>query len=258
MGLKESGLRGSLRNVSVDIFAIPDSVVEKTIRHYPLLERTNDTIIETVENEDATASGTTNISGDFFRGYAEEADGVDDHILTQFSPTEQLVSDTFSVAFTLETEDLGRLHSVNSAPGRNAIQIGTDIGGFTGNTGGMNFAIRSDGTSSGDFDGVFSSENVDDGERRFYVINKIGNDADDYEIWVGDDTTISEDTNVFRDDNQTGAFTDFTEPMPIFAENNGGDIEDHIGGIGDTFRWMDDSLSQDEVESLHSSQPWVN
>ena len=55
MGLKESGLRGSLRNVSVGIDAIPDSVVN----HWPHDEGTGTTLNDNEGTVDGTISGAT-------------------------------------------------------------------------------------------------------------------------------------------------------------------------------------------------------
>ena len=74
MGLKESGLRGSLRNVSVGIAAIPDS--ENLHAHYDLQQQTEedeetiDPLVDQSDNgHDADAVGSPTMDVDGFNGH---------------------------------------------------------------------------------------------------------------------------------------------------------------------------------------------
>ena len=62
MGLKESGLRGSLRNVSVGIDAIPDS--ELLQAYWPINEGSGDTVADQEGDNDGTRVGADWVSAD--------------------------------------------------------------------------------------------------------------------------------------------------------------------------------------------------
>ena len=78
MGLKESGLRGSLRNVSVGIVAIPDDVTDQL----PLDEGSGTTAANAVSNRDFGIEGASWKSGSDGRGgHYLSTDGVDDRLI---------------------------------------------------------------------------------------------------------------------------------------------------------------------------------
>ena len=85
MGLKESGLRGSLRNVSVGIDAIPDSVVYQSIigEQEQSEGETIDTLVDQVSAENLSANGSPTYREDGINGNpAAELDGSNDEWTT--------------------------------------------------------------------------------------------------------------------------------------------------------------------------------
>ena len=81
MGLKESGLRGSLRNVSVGIDAIPDSVVYHPVVSEAALSEGDpiSSIPDLVADDDWSAVGSPTYRADEINGEdVAELDGIDD------------------------------------------------------------------------------------------------------------------------------------------------------------------------------------
>ena len=77
MGLKESGLRGSLRNVSVGIDAIPDRGI---VHEWQTSEGSGDTVTDTVSGADITLSGASWDQFDnWWDGWAIDYDGDGDY-----------------------------------------------------------------------------------------------------------------------------------------------------------------------------------
>ena len=76
--------------------AIPDYGVS----HHPLIERSNVTLVDQVGDNDGEAVGTTNVSNNYFEGFAEDGDGSDDYV--RF-PSEILSNITeFTIYFTID------------------------------------------------------------------------------------------------------------------------------------------------------------
>ena len=85
MGLKESGLRGSLRNVSVGIDAIPDSVDN----HWPIGETDTETLSDNVGNIDLNVIGGSLVSdSNSAEDHHYDLDGVDDRIIAESSDSD--------------------------------------------------------------------------------------------------------------------------------------------------------------------------
>lgn len=107
MALKESGLRGSLRNVSVS--AIPDSGVARWT--YDNADTSGSTALDVWNDNDATINGaTTGVTGEL--GEAYELDGSDDYIATPVA----VPSGGFSVGiwFNADTANLASFTSILS------------------------------------------------------------------------------------------------------------------------------------------------
>ena len=104
MGLKEPGLRGSLRNVSVGIAAIPDSVLKQ-----PWDEGEGTTVSDSSGNNDGTIDGANWVEDSEFEGgwklNFDDEDKVDaDNILSELQDDEE-----YLIAITIEAdEDSGR------------------------------------------------------------------------------------------------------------------------------------------------------
>ena len=98
MGLKQSGLRASLRNVSTGVPPIPDSAVHQ----FKFDEGGGTTANDSIGNLSGTIDGANWVSNDFEGGFAldfDESDYVD--ISEQFVPEPK-----FSVAFTIEISSI--------------------------------------------------------------------------------------------------------------------------------------------------------
>ena len=100
MGLKEPGLRGSLRNVSVGIDAIPDSAIHQ----WAFDEGSGSTATDSAGDNDLSISGASWVSNGFEGGFALDFDGTDDNATGSF--ISQLTGDNeFSFAFTVDLDN---------------------------------------------------------------------------------------------------------------------------------------------------------
>ena len=111
MGLKESGLRGSLRNVSVGIRAIPDSDADH--QYYLSAEsglsgsESITSITDQQGDNDLSGQGTFRESGQGQEDYVE-LDGTDD----DFTGNRTHTGSTYTVALVIEMRDFSDRHNV--------------------------------------------------------------------------------------------------------------------------------------------------
>ena len=248
MGLKESGLRGSLRNVSVGIDAIPDSEADQKLVHRWLLSEDSDPFEDSESDADATNNGTTQVTGDYAGGAAREGDGTDDHTnageLSNFF-TSGVVDEDHAVAFTLETTDTGRPAGARES----GTNIHWEIRVGETSSGSVSLRLIDDNINTNE---VESTANVTDGEKYRVVLNVIGNNVSDWEVYVNQ----TEGSNVASDDGaDLSDVASITEDFIKFATNNRGSASDHINIVIDDFCLFDDSLTSSEAQSYDN--PWT-
>ena len=247
MGLKESGLRGSLRNVSVGIDAIPDGAV----LHYPFLERSDSTILEQIEGEDGTANGTTNVFGNWREGYAEDGDGSNDYTLLTTWP--QFLSTFFNdwtIFVTVNTTDGSGIICGSFGSPNVQLNFGSPgAGDFS--TGEIEFLVT-DG--DGNNISIGTDDTYNDGEKHRLAFRKSGNSASDLSIFVD---AVEVDTSVGRDQSfaDTGE-TEFSQPFSTHADYNDDSPRRHLAGVVDNLIPCQGSLSASDIQSDYDAQPW--
>jgi len=117
MGLKEAGLRGSLRNVSVGADVIPDSGVSRWTFNNDNIS--NDTLVDVWGSNDGTIEGMTTTTGiyPYDNGEAGDFDGANDRVSFGQIPELSGVSE-FSLAVWVNLDA--------ASTGENQILIGAD------------------------------------------------------------------------------------------------------------------------------------
>ena len=233
-----------------EISAIPDSAVY----YWPFRERDNNTVVELAQNDDATSSGTTNISNDWFDGYAESGDGTDNEInigkLPEFWPDE-LNDGEFSIRFTIETTTTDSGCPIGTTGENDQLllpRLNID-GTGTSEDGNLEFIIRDD--NSDEFRiGFDSPPGVNDGNKHRIVlaVDNLQN-GDARFAFDGDekDTTIG-------DDDGPSNFVDLVSDAAIFNDGVGGDrtLDANI----DIPILDNKALSSQEIQDDYDEQPW--
>ena len=243
MGLKESGLRGSLRSVNTGVVAIPNSEADQKLAHRWVLNDVNGTVEDSIGGAEGANNGITSVAGDWAGDSAGEGDG-NSHILTStLGGFGSGMDSDFAVAFSIQTTDTDtpRILGVENVDDDTSFQ--TVIGNQ-----GENEAEILLTDSVNNFTIVYGSTNVADGGQYRIVFNKTGGSAADIDIWVNqseDDTT-----NAF-DQGQTG-FSDFDTELALFARNESGNVRNEINGVVDDICLFSDSLTQAEIESYNN------
>ena len=118
MGLKESGLRGSLRSVSTDVSVIPDSVVNR----WPIDEGSGTTFADAIGTADGTWNGGVWVTNSkFIGGFGYDLNGTEDFGDTGATAPAGSKTIVGTVEFTDLVTGSGRLHGW---------QDGSSAGGF--------------------------------------------------------------------------------------------------------------------------------
>lgn len=219
---------------------IPDSARY----HVPMNDRGGTTVEEILQNDDGTAQGTTNVSGNWYNGYAEEGDGQDDWIefpdeMANWIHTELY---DFGLAFTLETNDAGQFGAYNQDISEwTLIRIEDDHIRIEFRDGDDNRArIRSDG-------------GYDDGQKRrfFFYIEDL--ETMDGDLYINGN---AQNVGVTNDSINPSAVNNLNIGFWLFELNRDGDpFGDVYAGIMDNFVVYDDPSSQD-IQDDYDAQPW--
>jgi len=242
MGLKNGGLRGSLRNIGTSV-GIPDSEADQKLIHRWVLDDVNGTVEDSVGNADGTNNGISSISGDWLGGSAGEGDGLSHISTSTLGAFGSALTTDFAIAysFTTTATSLGRVTAVGNSADSTALYPAIDNGVLT--------LPLSD--SSGNIIGnETNSATFNDGEQYRVVLNKKTNDPSNFEIWVNQ---VEEATSVSVDQG-FNTTTDFDEDLALFAWNNSGSIAQQLSGVLDDICIFDDSLTQLEIGSYEN--PW--
>ena len=234
--------------------AIPDSAVY----HYPLLERDTDTISEELQTEDATAVGTTNISNDWWKGWAEDADGTDDYIDTNsiwqangFDFSTSLIS-SWGVAFTIETTD-DEFNTFATADFTNDSQFAfeTGIGQRGANSGEFIMYLR-DRANSDNVQEIASDGTHNDGNKYRIMFGGDGPNASDKTIFVNG----NESSRIERDDGSHSGAEQFTYDMYMLSRNLSGDADGFGDATIDNVVVLDEKPDVETASDDYNSQPW--
>ena len=234
-----------------EVGAIPDSA----IYHLPILERSGDTIVEELQDEDAAAVGTTNVSNDWWEGYAEEGGGSDDYIEWTTLPdlAELRQNGDFSILFTVDDlTDRGSIFGTRNSTNENNLIITNDDSHFSSDPDVLNLTLRGESERSVTVSG---STDITDGGRYRCVVTCTGmDDPDGWQFFVNG----SEESMTVEDGSGEGDSVPDTldDEVTILAENSGGSIERFVSGIVDNIIITDDIMDSTTVEDDYNSQPW--
>ena len=234
MGLKESGLRGSLRNVSVGIDAIPDS----EDLHYGWLmdEGTGSTFTDYAQDEEASLSGGTWIDGDWPGNWAIEFDGAGDYATIENIPIDTDEPLTLEISF--------RAYDLTRDEHQTIINRG---GSFTTNTV-YDFRIFPEGpiqVSAGE--SLDISNYVTEGQKSLLHIVHSGPSSSEIDVYVDGDLVGSIDAGDATSDHDRIAW----------STNDTDDIRRHFDGdIGHTFEFNYE-LSGSEISDRWANMPFV-
>ena len=249
MGLKEPGLRGSLRNVSVEIGAIPDSA----ILHWPVQEGSGSTVAE-VLGEISGQSGSIQSELDWVQNswWEDWALSQDDggHILTgDWGSFGSNLTNDFTILITVETTDTS-----TDFPGLIGVQNSEDE---------TRLSVRLDDTNgypsfrladvNRNVIQVAGETDIRDGGTYRLAYVKRGNSASDLEVWING----SEDTDQEQEDENFSNVSDFTHDVSIIGENREGSVVRIPESITvDNVIVCDAALSPSDIQSDYSMQPW--
>lgn len=213
------------------------------IYHYPFLERADSTVTEEIQGEDATASGATNISGNWAGEYAEEfggSDRIDATSLPDFF--DRIGTDPVALTFTFETTDTDQCFMALDTTSDPRLQVRQR--GRSGSADDINvWYSTADGTLE-----VETQEGFSDGQKYRCVINIPDDDAANTEVWInGTEESLNIELNNGAGGMDSGPDLVFGI-APEFTS-------DYTGAL-DNPTFHDDTLSSTEIQDDYNEQPW--
>ena len=254
MGLKEPGLRGSLRNVSVGIDAIPDSV----IHHYDPINFTTSQWPDEVGTSDMDAiSGLSEDSSAFDDNGGVSADGTDHGLTDTMGDFGQNRDTDFAISVPFNTTDNDAMllgHDEDGVAAR-TLELGVGISFHGASDGELGFRLRdSDGNTLAEYT---DGSTFNDGSDYHLLLNKVSNSAGGIEFYVND-----MDNEVASSNDADGGFgnatvQNFDGSMGYFCRSQSGDAGIQIAATKGNIRWFNDSLNQSQRQAVHDSLPWT-
>ena len=233
MGLKESGLRGSLRSVSTDVFTIPDSVVDR----WPLDEGSGQTGTNSKADDDLSFNFENWASGDYVGGFAKEFDGIDDEGDAENTAPNGSVALYATVSFESDITDTETVMGFGDATdGSGSTAIGIELV----DTNDVRLAVR-DG--NGDF---FTTTTDLGGTGTFRVVGWY--DDDDTEIGIAVDGGEENTRSVA--DSDFGGLADFSVGYDRANDRR------YYGGILDEPMIGDEVPTPGDLTEDYERQPW--
>jgi hypothetical protein len=239
--------RSELKNIGP---VIPDSA----LYHYPILERSNSTIVEELANEDATANGVTNTQGNWLEGYAEVGDGVDDYISFPSAVFDWLnQTNSIWLAITVDANPSDTNYTSNdvifgvaNTSVNDFWQIRDDAGG-----GGLEWLLN----GGDDLQiGVRTDNSILDGNKHRLVFQLTDSTtANGLEIWVDGNEAP---TTAFIDESYNAGLTAMT-PFGLARELDGSP-DSHLPSSCDNwiFGQTGTTLTAQEIQNDYDAQPW--
>jgi len=223
---------------------IPDSAV----LHYPLGERSGSTVTEELVGEDGTVNGTSNISGEWYDGYAEDGDGSNDYIETTTWSAVNFGAnlDDAGIIFTIETTTSDRQTLIGSW---NDVEEQFFIDINSPNVGEARLFIKD---QNGDLNLIDFGGSLIDGNKKRIALRFPTNNANDYRVWVNG----TEQSPAIETNETPGNFGNFTYAVTFHANNEQGSPNKHFGGVVDSVIPCLAGPSPSEVSSDYNNQPW--
>jgi len=243
------GVDWYISNVSNISSVVPDSEANQKLLHRWVL---NDVDSGTVTDSEGGADGTVknglaSVSGDYAGGGAGDGDGNDDYAeTTTWGSFGSNIDSDFALAFTIETSTGSGIRPL-ATQNSNGTGLFTGIGTGPAASGELEFAVADESTS---FLTVTSASTVADGAKYRVVLNKTSNSASGLDVWLNQ----TEDSTTVENDQSFSSPADFNNPVPLFARNNEGSLQDYFAGVLDDICVFGDSLTQSEIESYQN--PW--
>lgn len=231
-------------------------IPEESVFHYPIVERNDDKIIEKISDEHGTTFETTNISNNFYRNFAEKADGISDYIeLTQLNDWGSTATVDSSIFFTVRNDGGSADQSIMGVFDIDDADSTNDYGYWiclnTRSDGDLTVFLRDD-DKTGDNEVHTNANNLSSKTR--ICINIKGNGADDIEVWydgVKQSTTIESNAGIDNPRN----FND--QPFVLFSRRKGDAVNDQFfEGVLDNIIFTDTSVDKDTIETDYENQPW--
>ena len=225
------GLKGSLRNVSTGVIAIPDSA----IAHWPHSEGSGSTVEDVVGGFDADITGASWVSNSWQDGFALEYDSDD---YTNAGNSSELTGfDQMTVAFTLD---------LNSPPDSVSIPIGkTTAGGTGGSDSEYIFQIS---------DSFYFWQITTDTDRYRLDLPEFSTDRQRVVGWYnGDEMRVYINGDEIDSRSASGTIEDQGRNL-TFGGNTDGDRV--IDGVIDNVILADEAWSDKEIEDDYNNQPW--
>ena len=196
MGLKEAGLRGSLRSVSTGVPAIPGSVVEHMEVYWPMDEGSGGETLDTLSGNDRQIdlqNGAGWTTTDFFTEVATTYDGVDDRfVATDDIYNAQDVSLGGWFRF-FSADDFGRIF-LTQPPTQSVPDNGIRVSFSGSGTDEFRYAHFNGGTQD-DID--YNNPMSFDGSWFFITVSASGDDAD-VRIWDRTTQIFNESVSLSR------------------------------------------------------------
>ena len=237
------GLKGSLRNVSTGVIAIPDGKVLS----YPWNEGSGTDINEEFGRDVATLSDDSVwTEGNFFGDFALDFRGNEESVSGDSTAIEDAIqSGHFGVSFTFQSDNLETFDNFLGVSDNGRVQ---SFSSFRGDDGSVEFRIED---SNGHRIEVFTDGGFDDGANKRVFITMDQPNADGISIFINDSekplTANSDDSGFdLSDVNISG------EEM-LYGDGPGTGTE--VNAIMDYPRWWQ-SPSRDDIAEDFDLQPW--
>jgi len=230
---------------------IPDSALYR----YPIFERSSSTIEESINNEDATANGTTNVSGNWIEGYAESGDGSSGYIESPAALATWLeTTQNQWVAMTINPDPSASVQNDTIFGFADTGVDPTEEWNITDIDGDGRLRWRIAG-SDGSIADIQTDNVVIDGNPHRLLVQRSGPSASDMEISVDGGEV---DTSVLSSGTFNGAY-DSTNSLPYWlASHLNGSPGRHLQSIIDNliFGQLGTTLSASQIQDDYDAQPW--
>lgn len=244
MGLKQGGLRTSLRNVTTGA-VIPDSAIHRWI----LDESSGTTLSDSIGSISGTVNGATWVSGNWQGSYALEGDGTDDFIdwgdSTDFDP-----DSAYSITATIQTSGDGVI--LHKASGGGGFADGFAVGlGVVGGVSSGQISFHQRNSNSNDADRIYTNSTFNDGNKHRVGVTWTGTSGvSNMEIAVdGSFVATTTDSNEGFDGKSNSA------PLQALAQDTFS--QHYLPSVLDNVIYYNSALSESEFDSDFKTQPWV-
>ena len=220
--------------------------------YYLLGSRSDNTVVESVQQATGTSQGSTNVpDSNFPEGYREDGDGDSDYIVVENGVGwHQFLSEHFD-AFTIEfsfkttTTNDGFFFGVETGEQETfRSQINLDSG---------ELALSA---SSGDFNAVKTDgANINDGDEHIAHLKKVGEDESEWEIAIdGSDVSVSVESTGNSDSWDGGATDDFYILAGSAGQELGRWIDASMGHLAAFPSVLGESRIADRYQSMPFSE----